>query len=66
MTEAEMQALMDTVRSAVEEIAGGSGYGRVVIDCAAGIPREIHIDRSLRFRRDICPGEEKIPQAVPV
>jgi len=55
MPDAEMQALLETVRSEVEEIAGGSGYGRVVIDCAAGAPREIHPDRPLRFRRHVCP-----------
>ena len=49
MREVEWQALMATIRDAIAEIAEGSGYGRVEIVCAAGKPREIHIDRSLRF-----------------
>jgi len=62
MREVEWQALMATIRDAIAEIAEGSGYGRVEIVCAAGKPREIHIDRSLRFDRDVCPAEEEIPQ----
>ena len=62
MREVEWQALMATIRDAIAEIAEGSGYGRVEIVCAAGKPREIHIDRSLRFLQDICPAEEEIPQ----
>ena len=59
-----MEALLTAVKTAVFEIITGSGFGSVTIDCAAGKPKEIRIDKSLRFERDICTSPEAmVPEA---
>jgi hypothetical protein len=62
LTDAQWHALQRAIRDAVEEIVTGSGYGRVTIECAAGSPKGVQIQRSLRFSRDICPDEDQVPQ----
>jgi hypothetical protein len=65
LSDTEMRLLLQAVREAVEEIICGPGYGKITIECAAGAPRDVQVQRSLRFRRDICPDEDQIPQAMP-
>jgi hypothetical protein len=65
LTDTEWRELLRTIKDAVEEIVTGSGYGYVTIECAAGAPRDVQVQRSLRFRRDICPDEDRLPQASP-
>jgi len=63
LSENEWHALLQAIRRGLEEIVTGSGYGQVTIECAASTPRDVRVQHSLRFGRDICPDEEILPQA---
>jgi hypothetical protein len=64
LSDAEWRALLCAVRDAVSDIVTGSGYGSVTIECVAGSPKGVKVQRSLRFNRDIYPDEDKLPQGA--
>jgi hypothetical protein len=57
MTPDEKRRLLRFVSDSIRLIRDGSGFGTVRIEVVAGRPRELSVERSLRFDRDL--GEEE-------
>jgi hypothetical protein len=53
MTEDDWEALFAFLRQSYEEIVDGSGYGMIVLSVSAGFLKNVRVERSLRFCRDV-------------